>query len=128
MRAISLEDLQAALGPDLPAGMRLGEHLLELRKLNEEQLYQALSAQAGLELGVPDGGEVVRAATRALPAETIRRFSVLPYRVDFGQLHLLTPEVPSPRMTRELAALCPLDLRFRLVRPKEFECLCEQYL
>ena len=53
---------------------------------------------------------------------------MLPYRVDFGQLHLLTPEVPSPQMTRELAALCPLDLRFRLVRPKEFERLCEQYL
>ena len=127
MRAISLEDLHAALGT-CPPGMRLGEHLLDLRKLKEEQLYQALSAQAGLELGVPDGGEVVRAATRALPADTIRRFSVLPYRVDFGQLHLLTPEVPSPRMTRELAALCPLDLRFRLVRPKEFERLCKQYL
>jgi hypothetical protein len=120
MRAISLEDLHAALGT-CPPGMRLGEHLLDLRKLKEEQLYQALSAQAGLELGVPDGGEVVRAATRALPADTIRRFSVLPY-------HLLTPEVPSPRMTRELAALCPLDLRFRLVRPKEFERLCKQYL
>jgi len=127
MRAISVEDLQAALGT-CPPGMRLGQHLLKLRKLKEEQLYQALSAQAGLELGVPDGGEVVRAATRALPAETIRRFSVLPYRVDFGQLHLLTPEVPSLRMTQELAALCPLDLRFRLVRPKEFKRLCEQYL
>jgi adsorption protein B len=127
MRAISMEDLQAALGT-CPAEMRLGEHLVELRKLREEQLYQALSAQAGLELGAPDGIEVAFAATRALPAETIRRFHVLPYRVDFGQLHLLTPEVPSPRMTRELAALCPLDLRFRLVRPKEFKLLCERYL
>jgi len=127
MRAISLDDLDAALAT-CPPGVRLGEHLIELRKLKEEQLYQALSAQAGLELGMPGGGEVVPAATRALPAATIRRFSVLPYRVDFGQLHLLTPEVPSPRMTQELAALCPLDLRFRLVRPKEFERLCEQFL
>jgi len=127
MRAVSLEDLHAACAT-CPPGMRLGEHLIELRKLKEEQLYQALSAQAGLELGAPDDGEVVPAATRTLPVETIRRFSVLPYRVDFGQLHLLTPEVPSPRMTRELAALCSLDLRFRLVRPKEFERLCKQYL
>jgi len=127
MRAISFEDLQAALGT-CPPDVRLGEYLLDLRKLKEEQLYQALSAQAGLELGVPDDGEVVSAATRALPAEVIRRFSVLPYRVAFGQLHLLTPEVPSPRMTRELATLCPLDLRFRLVRPKEFKRLCERYL
>ncbi len=127
MRAISIEDLEAALGT-CPPDMRLGEHLLELRKLKEEQLYQALSAQAGLALGVPDDGEVVPAATRALPAETIRRCSVLPYRVAFGQLHLLTPEVPSQRMTRELAALCALDLRFRLVRPTEFKRLCERYL
>ncbi|MFZ0935832.1 MAG: glycosyltransferase family 2 protein, partial [Bryobacteraceae bacterium] len=127
MRAISLDELDAALGT-CPPDMRLGEHLIELRKLKEEQLYQALSAQAGLDLGIPGNGEVTRAATRALPAATIRRFSVLPYRVDFGQLHLLTPEVPSPQMTQELAALCPLDLRFRLVRPKEFERLCEQYL
>jgi adsorption protein B len=126
MQAISLADLEAAL-QTCPAGVRLGRHLLELRKLNEEQLYQALSAQAGLDLGIPNG-ELTPAATRSLTAETIRRFRVLPYRVDFGQLHLLTPEVPSPRTTRELAALCPLDLRFRLVRPKEFECLCEQYL
>ena len=31
---------------------------IELRKLKEEQLYQALSAQAGLDLGIPDNGEV----------------------------------------------------------------------
>jgi adsorption protein B len=127
MRAISLKDLDAARAT-CPPGIRLGQHLMKLRKLKEEQLYQALSAQAGLALGVPDDGEVVAAATRALPAETIRRFSVLPYRVDFGQLHLVTTEVPSPRMTRELATLCPLDLRFRMVRPKEFARLCKQYL
>lgn len=127
MRAISIEDLEAALAT-CPPDMRLGEHLVEMRKLREEQLYQALSAQAGLELGVPDDEEVAREATRALPAAISRRFSVLPYRVDFGQLHLLTPNLPSPGATRELAALCSLDLRFRLVRPKEFDRLCALYL
>jgi adsorption protein B len=127
MRIISIEDLEAALGT-CPPDMRLGQHLVALRKLHEEQLYQALSAQAGLELGLPTEGEFAREATRTLPAETSRRFSVLPYRVDFGQLHLLTPEVPSPCTTAELAALCPLDLRFRLVRPGEFDRLCERYL
>jgi len=127
MRVISMEDLDSAL-KTCPPEVRLGQHLINLRKLKEEQLYQALSAQAGLELGVPDGGEVVRAATRALPAETIRRFQVFPYRVDFGQLHLLTPEVPSPRMTQELASICPLDLRFRLVLPREFRRVCKRYM
>ena len=127
MRAISIQELDAALAT-CPAGVRLGEHLLDLHKLKEEQLYQALSAQAGLDLGIPGVAELVPAATRALPAETIHRFRVLPYRVDFGQLHLLTPEVPYPQMTRELATLCPLDLRFRMVRPLEFERLCQRFL
>jgi adsorption protein B len=127
MRVISTEDLEAAL-KTCPPEVRLGQHLLKHRKLKEKQLYQALSEQAGLELGVPAAGEFAAEATRALPAETIRRFQVFPYRVDFGQLHLLTPEVPSPRMTEELAAICPLDLRFRLVLPREFRRLCKRYL
>lgn len=127
LQLISMADLQAALRT-CPRNVRLGKHLIELRKLKEEQLYEALSVQAGLELGTPANGEVASEATRVLPAETIRRCSVLPYRVDFGQLHLLTPEVPSARMTEELAALCALDLRFRLVRPKDFERLCQRYL
>jgi hypothetical protein len=127
MRAISIEDLELAL-QTCPPDMRLGQHLLKLRKLKEKQLYQALSEQAGLELGVPAAEEFAAEATRALPAETIRRFQVFPYRVDFGQLHLLTPEVPSPRMTEELASICPLDLRFRLVLPREFKRVCKRYL
>ena len=127
MRVISIEDLDSAL-QTCPPEVRLGQHLLKLRKLKEKQLYQALSEQAGLELGVPAAGEFAAEATRALPAETIRRFQVFPYRVDFGQLHLLTPEVPSPRMTQELASICPLDLRFRLVLPREFRRVCKRYM
>ena len=53
---------------------------------------------------------------------------MLPYRVTVGQLHVLTAEIPSPRMTHELAEISNLELRFRLVRPAEFEALAALYL
>jgi hypothetical protein len=107
--------------------MRLGEYLLQLQRLSEEDLYHALSLQAGVELGAPRPAELNRKATRALPLAAIRRWKVMPYRIDLGQLQLLTPEVPTEQMTRALARYCSLELRFRLVRPADFEDLTVRY-
>jgi hypothetical protein len=57
----------------------------------------------------------------------MRRWRILPYRVDLGQLHLATAEVPSEEMTRDLATFSNLELRFRLVQPGEFERMAEAY-
>jgi len=126
MQCLSMRDLEEALRRQ-PNGMRLGEYLVHLQILSEENLYQALSLHAGVELGAPGPGELNRKATRTLPLAALRRWKVLPYRVDLGQLHLLTPEVPTEQMTRELAHYSTLNLRFRLVRPSEFERLFTQY-
>ena len=127
MRCVSMSEVESAL-ESLPAGRRLGEHLVHARKVTEENLYQALSSQAGIPLGIPPTTDLHRPATRALPAEAARRWKVMPYRISVGQLHVLTPDVPSEEMTRELAALSDLELRFRLVRPGEFEALTREYL
>ena len=74
---------------------RIGEYLLYKQKVNEQDLYHALSLQAGIPLGLED--KISRAATRALPAATARRWKVVPYRVAQGQLHVLTSEIPSER-------------------------------
>jgi adsorption protein B len=124
MHCLNMEDVEVALR-SLPSGSRLGEHLVELRKLTEETLYLALSSQAGIPLGAPDDREVNRMASRMIPAEMARRWRVQPYRVDMGQLHLVTTEVPSDEMVRELAAASALDLRFRLTLPREFDKLVE---
>lgn len=127
MRRLSREQLAEAL-QSTPRGMRLGEHLVLSRKLTEEELYVALSAHAGIPLGRPSAGEVRRGATRALPATAARRWRVLPYRIAMGQLHLLTSEVPTEEMTRDLESLSGLQIRFRLVRPRELDDLAEAYL
>jgi adsorption protein B len=123
MQWLSMKELEEALRKQ-PKGMRLGEYLLQAKQLSEENLYHALSLHAGVELGVP--AELNHKVTRTLPLATIRRWKIMPYRIDLGQLYLLTPEVPTEQMTRELAHCCSLAPRFRLVRQSEFERLMAQ--
>jgi adsorption protein B len=122
MHCLNTDDVESAMR-SLPTGSRLGEHLLQLQTLTEENLYAALSSQAGIPLGAPLDWEVNRMAARMIPADMAKRWHVLPYRVDMGQLHLATTEVPSEKMTQELAGASALGLRFRLVAPREFEKL-----
>ena len=91
-------------------------------------MYQALSSHAGIPLGRPGAWDVSRRATRALPAESARRWKVLPYRIAMGQLHVLTTDVPTEEMSRHLAALSGLEIRFRLVRPRDFNRMAAEYL
>jgi Type II secretion system (T2SS), protein E, N-terminal domain len=126
MHALPLGEVEdAALS--LPQGMHIGEYLVQLHKLSEENLYYALSLHAGIPAGPITFSEVDRPATRAIPAEAARRWKVLPYRVDAGHLHMATPDVPSPELTRELAGLTALEIRYRMVRPVEFAKLARQY-
>lgn len=127
MRCVSMSDMEAAI-ESCPKGLRLGEHLIFSNRLSEENLYQALSSQAGIPLGAPDSKDVHRLATRVLPAEAARRWKVMPYRVSVGQLHVLTPNIPSERLERQLAGYSDLEIRFRLVRPREFEAMAREYL
>jgi adsorption protein B len=127
MNHVSTGQLEAALGR-APDGLRLGEYLLQLQRISEEHLYQALSFQTGIPLGLPSSAEVNRLATHALPTAAALRWKVMPYRVDAGQLHLVTADVPSEAMIRELNRLSGLELRFHLIRPNEFDDLAREYL
>ncbi len=124
MRCVETREIDDALRT-VPAGSRLGEHLMQLRMLTEDDLYQALSTQAGIPLGAPAYDDVDRMAARTVPAEMAKRLGVLPYRVVMGQLHLVTTESPSEEMIRELGRATALDLRFRLTQPKAFRELTE---
>lgn len=124
---VSTGGLQEALFTR-PKGLRLGEHLLKLQRITEQDLYHALSVQSGIPCGLPAASEVDRLATRILPAATARRWKVLPYRVELGQLHVVSSEVPSPRMLHDLQGFSTLEVRFRLVSPAEFEVFAARYL
>ena len=82
----------------------------------------------GIPLGLPGSAEVDRLATRVLPVAVVWRWKVMPYRVEAGQLHVVTAHEPSEAMIRELNRLSELEIRFHLIRPNEFEDLAREYL
>jgi adsorption protein B len=127
LHAVPMAEVEDAAW-SLPKGVRLGEYLMQLRRVSEDGVYRALSLQTGIPLGRPARAEVERLATRVFPAAIVRRWKVLPYRVEPGGLLAVTAEVPSREMGRELAALSTLEIRYRLVLPGEFEELAREYL
>ena len=126
MQKLPVSDVESAVA-NLPRGLRIGEYLVQLQKLSEENLYQALSVQSGLPAGRVETYEVDRLATRLLPAEDSRRWHVLPFRVESGRLHVAVTEVPSSEVTREVAGLSALEIRYRLVSPVEFARLAREF-
>lgn len=124
---ISESDFKAALSTK-PPNIRIGEHLVNLGKISEEDLYEALSLQQNMPLGRPERDAVSLLVTRSLPAEFSRKWKVLPYKVASGHLFLVGPELPSDTMSQELRQFSSLEIRFHLVTPSDFDDLVREFL
>jgi adsorption protein B len=111
-----------------PAGRRLGEHLLELGMITEQDLYTALSLQNNLPFGKPEPEAVSIPVTRSLPSVVARRLRVLPFRIAGGELYIAGSELPGEQMQNDIRHFSSLEIRFHLVTPSEFEELADAYL
>ena len=127
MRLVSKSDLEA-VAAGLPAGQRIEEYLVRAGRLAEGDLQRALGEQAGISTEPVTVGDVDRLATRLLPAAASRRWKVLPFRVQAGEIHVAVGEIPSAEAMRELDMLTALEIRYRLVRPTELARLSRLYL
>ncbi len=122
---VSQFDINYALA-NKPSSVRLGEFLIQQGKLTEDELYEALSLQQTLPLGRPDSVSVP--VTRTIPAEVARKWTVLPFRIAAGELHVAGADIPTGEMTSEIQGFCPLEIRFQLVTPTAFRELADEYL
>lgn len=104
-----------------PPGLRLGEHLVKLDLLNQEELYEALSLQQSLPAGRLEPGSISRRVARALPRHVVRDWRVMPYRIASGSIFLASPEIPTDELARVLQGFTRLSTRFHLVTPQNFE-------
>jgi adsorption protein B len=111
-----------------PAGMRLGEHLVLLGIITEDELYEALSLQQSLPSGRLEPWVINTNIARALPSRVVRELRVLPFRISSGNMFLASPEIPTDALTRTLRGFTRLSLRFHLVTPQNFEELAESLL
>ncbi len=124
---IAPADLERAIA-SLPAHLRLGEHLVKLGLISEEDLYTALSLQNNLPLGKPEPEMVSLPVTRSLPAVLARKLRVLPFRIVGGELYVAGSELPGENMHRHIRRFSSLEIRFQLVTPTQFEELAGAYL
>ena len=111
-----------------PAGVRIGEHLVRLGKLTEDELYEALSLQQGLPSGYIESAGVNVDIARSLPLHVSRNCKVLPYKISAGMIFLASPELPTDELNRELRNFTRLTPRYQLVTPSHFEQLTLQLL
>ncbi|HYL35138.1 MAG TPA: glycosyl transferase family protein [Bryobacteraceae bacterium] len=124
---VSESDVRQALAT-LPSALRLGEHLIQLGKLTEDELYEALSLQQSLPAGRLEPWRINRNVARSLPRHVIRGWHVLPFRISEGQLFLASPEIPSDELSRTLQRFTRMSLRFHLVTPHNFAELMSELL
>jgi adsorption protein B len=106
-----------------PPGTRLGEHLVNTGGLSIRALYDALSFQQGLPVARIDRFQVPLNVSRSLPEHVLRRWHVLPFRIEKGALSIASPEVPSAELTSALSPFTNLEIRFHLLPPHELESL-----
>jgi adsorption protein B len=112
--------LAAALASQ-PAGVRLGEHLMRIGAISEDELYEALSLQQSVPAGRVSPLEINTNVARCLPRRVIHAWKVLPFRMVEGNLFLASPEIPTDELSRQLRDFTRLSLQFRLVTPENFE-------
>ncbi|GMU41740.1 MAG: hypothetical protein AMXMBFR23_26060 [Chloroflexota bacterium] len=75
---ITREDLERALELTARTGIRLGEALISLGLVSEDQLSEQLANQVGIPFIGIRGAELNRAVGSLLPEEMMRRFQVVP--------------------------------------------------
>jgi adsorption protein B len=111
-----------------PAGLGIGECLIRLGRLSEQDLCEAMSLQQGIPLGPVRPEEVNRRVARSLPAHIVQAWRVLPFKVADGALFLALADPPGEEMQAAVRPFTRLEVRFQLVTMSNFEELIQRLL
>lgn len=111
-----------------PAGMRIGEYLVKLGKISQDDLYEALSLQQSLPTGRLEPLDISTGVARALPRHVVRDWRVLPFRIASGSMFLASADIPTDELSRTVGRFTRLALRFHLVTPANFQELADSLL
>jgi len=125
--SLTAEELETAWATK-PVEANIGDHLLASGLITEEALYGALARHYGVVFGKPATDAISTPITRLVPAEMSRRWRVLPFRIQGGELYLAATEIPSEEFVAQVRSFSSLDLRFQLVTQADFEDLAMTYL
>ena len=106
-----------------PADRRVGEHLMDIGAISEDELYEALSLQLSIPLAVLELQYVSPVIARSLPAHVVKEYQVLPFKVASGSLFVAGPEEPRLDLRTALREFTRLEIKFELISKSNFDQL-----
>ena len=89
---VGKEDLIKAIKDGKKTNRRLGEVLIESGKASEDQIYEALAKQFGLEYVDLQKVEIPTDVARLVPDELVKKHHVIPLSQDNGELRLIVKD------------------------------------
>ena len=103
-----------------PGQVPLQDHLAALRLLTEEELCEAISLQTSVPTVRLREARLHQGVLRSLPARIARDWTVLPFKVEHGTLHLAGPKAPGPEMLAHIGRFTRLEVRCHLITAAEY--------
>lgn len=114
LKMVTEEQLANALAAQ-PQDLPLGEYLVHLGLLSDSARWLALSVQQGIDVRDVTPDEIDPRAARCLPRQLIETRKVFPVRIAAGQLLVAAAALPSDELLRELSATTKLRVEFTLI-------------
>lgn len=118
---VSKENLIHAIKKGKQANKRLGEVLVEMGLANEDQVYECLAKQFGLDFVDLDHVEIPENATKLIPEELIKKHRILPLAQDNGELKIVVKDPMDLDLLDLLRFRLNTELRCCLASPAKIE-------
>jgi len=118
---VSKENLIRAIKKGKQANKRLGEMLVEMGLANEDQVYECLAKQFGLDFVDLDQVEIPQNASTLVPEELIKKHRVLPLGQDNGELTIIVKDPMDLDLLDLLRFRLNAELRCCLASPAKIE-------
>jgi adsorption protein B len=119
-KSITRDELEL-VAVNKPDDVKIGEFLIRLGKITEEQLYEALSLQQQMPLATVD--HVPQRVARSLPERLMRECNILPFRIEARGLSVCSPAPPDTETRRRLEQCTKLEVHYYLIPPTQFQKL-----
>jgi len=116
---VTKDQLKQALQKQRDSGKRLGEALVELGCLAEEQLALELSRQSGLPIANLHEEPLDPSLLSLLPEQFIKRYKVLPIKIEGRSLYLAMADPFDVQVLDDVRRLTGLEVKPRLSTPSD---------
>lgn len=125
---VSSEDIQKALGIQQRRGGPIGQILIDLGLIMEEELMLALSEQSGLELlqGIADI-DIPRTAIRMLPDRIVYLYHVIPVRLEKDGLLVATDQPNNTEILEDIEKLTNIKIYGGVASAADIESAIHKY-